>query len=85
MPAIDPAAETAGEEIHDVVRSAAHDLNNLRYRLTLLTDAVQNGLTEPAARADAREMLADTTRVLGEIVNRLRSAARGARRDLTGE
>lgn len=54
------------------IRSASHDLNNLVYRLMMLSDALQKAIPEPAARDEARDLLADTTRRLAGVVDRLR-------------
>ncbi|MBI3449085.1 MAG: hypothetical protein HY049_09240 [Acidobacteria bacterium] len=76
MAVVEPDSGPAPEGVHRALRAAAHDLNNVRYRLTLLTDSFHDRLQDPKARDDAREMLLDTTRLLGDIIDRLRRAGR---------
>jgi len=59
-------------EIRKDLASAAHDLNNLLYRLSILSENLQSEIPEPAARDEARDLLADTSRRLSTIVDRLR-------------
>jgi len=59
------------------IRSVAHDLRNLLYRLTLLSDSMKEEAPAPAARGEAREMLLDTTRRLAGAIDRLRQMSGG--------
>jgi len=59
-------------EIRRDLSSAAHDLNNLLYRLSILSETLQSQLPEPAMRDEARDLLEDTGRRLSAIVDRLR-------------
>ena len=54
------------------LRAAAHDLRNLVYRLTLLSENLQREMTPSAARDETRDLLADTTASLTRIADSLK-------------
>jgi hypothetical protein len=53
------AAES--ERMRTQLRTAAHDLRNLAYRLSVLTDNLRKEMPSSAARADAGDLLSDTS------------------------
>jgi hypothetical protein len=77
MSAQEEPRSLGGEGRDREIRSAAHDLNNLVYRLTLLSESLAQATGGPAGRSEAGEMLADTTRRLAGIVDRLRRLTGG--------
>ncbi len=54
------------------LRSAAHDLRNIVYRLTLLSENLQREMSPSPARDDARDLLADSTADLTRIADSLK-------------
>ncbi|HZE88585.1 MAG TPA: hypothetical protein VE404_03510 [Verrucomicrobiae bacterium] len=76
MAVVQPDSGFAPDGVHRALSTAAHDLNNVRFRLTLLTDSFRDHLEDPKSRDEAREMLMDTARLVGDIIDRLRRASR---------
>ncbi len=64
-----------GEKTRKLLRSAAHDLRNLAYRLTFLTASLEKDMAPSAARTEASDLLADTTARLNSIAEELRRLA----------
>ncbi len=64
-----------GEKARERLRSAAHDLRNLSYRLALLTQNLEKAMEPSAARAEAGDLLGDTRSRLDAIAEELRSLA----------
>jgi hypothetical protein len=62
------APDQGSDDLRRNIKSVAHDLNNLLYRLSLLSDSS----TAPSAVDGTREMLLDTTRRLASAIERLR-------------
>ena len=65
------------DDLRRSIKSVAHDLNNLLYRLALLSDAMIETASAPAAAQDTREMLLDTRRRLEGAIDRLRQMSAG--------
>jgi signal transduction histidine kinase len=54
------------------LRSVAHDLRNLAYRLSILSENLEREMSPSTTREEARELLADTTERLNRIAETLR-------------
>ncbi len=57
------------------LRSLAHDLGNLAYRLTFLTENLKNQIPDPAHREEAVTLLEDTAARLRATIASLREEA----------
>ena len=58
------------------LRAIAHDLGNLAYRLTFLRESLARHVPDPAARAEADELLEDTVARLQALTERIREIGR---------
>lgn len=54
------------------LRSAAHDLRNIVYRLTFLSENLQREMSPSPARDEAQDLLADSTAHLTRIADSLK-------------
>ena len=63
-----PAAGSAARTL----RSLAHDLGNLAYRLDFFRLNLKGQIPDEAARSSADALLADTTESLRRVIERLR-------------
>jgi len=57
------------------LRTLAHDLGNLAYRLTFLTENLKRQIPDPAHREEAVALLEDTTAKLRATIASLREEA----------
>ncbi len=63
--------EPVSRKTRQAIKGAAHDLGNLAYRLTFLTESLRAQIPEAGPRADAIELLEDTTSKLTAIIEKL--------------
>jgi signal transduction histidine kinase len=59
------------------LRSAAHEIRNLVYRLSFLSENLSQVMTASPAREEAREMLADTVERMTRLADRLKALSAG--------
>jgi len=71
------APDSRFADLQRSLRTAAHDLNNLHYRLTLLSERLEGEIPGVEAREAAKDLLKDTSARLAEIVRSLRGLAAG--------
>ena len=60
------------------LRSLAHDLGNLAYRLTFLSANLESQIPDPGQRAEAVALLHDTSERLRQAIELLREVGRDA-------
>lgn len=60
------------------LRTIAHDLGNLAYRLTFLRESLARHVPDPVVRSEAEELLADTIARLQALTGRIREIGRDA-------
>ena len=60
----------------EALKSLAHDLGNLAYRLTFLAANLESQIPDPVQRTEAAALLQDTNTRLGQIIERLREVAK---------
>ena len=65
------------KDLRKDIRSAAHDLNNLLYRLEILADTMRGDRPALTDWEETREMVLDTKERLAGLVDRLRRLASG--------
>ena len=65
------SSKLTSEKNRRALKSATHDLGNLAYRLTFLTENLRSQIPDPGPRTDAVELLEDTTARLEAIIQKL--------------
>ena len=71
----EPAQPLSGDR-GAILKKLAHDLGNLAYRLTFLTQNLKTQIATPGDRDEATALLEDTTTQMQRIVETLREAAK---------
>ena len=62
----------------ELLKSLAHDLGNLAYRLTFLSANLEAQIPDPGHRDEALSLLRDTTARLQQAIEKLREVRKNA-------